>query len=157
MVRTVGTDRDERKVIDDIREFGWHCLHILGEGEHVGYSFTVGLYQSYGHPELIIFGLSSQVAHDILAIAADAAKSGSPLDLTQATDAFVEGYFSCFTEVPKLEYREYVGFARWYYHGNDFPLYQIVWPSKSGVFPWHPTATPEFRAAQPVIAAPHGT
>jgi hypothetical protein len=62
--------QSEQKVIDDIADFGWHCVNTLAEDEHVAYSFTVGLFQSYGHPELIIFGLPSQVAHQVLAIAA---------------------------------------------------------------------------------------
>ncbi len=151
MVRTVGDDKSEQKVIDDIAEHGWHCVNIMAEGEHVEYSFTVGLHQTYGHPELIIFGLPSKVSHQILAIAADAAKSGAPLDLSQPTDALLNHYSCCFTEVPFSEYREHVGYARWYYLGNNFPLYQIVWPSRSGLFPWHYQATSEFRAAQPVL------
>ncbi|MFT7724519.1 MAG: DUF4262 domain-containing protein [Roseateles sp.] len=153
MVRRVGEDESEQKVIDDIANFGWHCVSIFAEGEQSGYSFTVGLFESYKHPELIIFGLSSKVAHQIFCIAADAAKSGHPLDLALPTDALVNNYLCCFAEVPTIGYQEYVGFCCWYYQGNDFPLFQIVWPSRSGLFPWHPQATSEFRAIQPVIAA----
>jgi hypothetical protein len=46
---------------------------------------------------------------------------------------------------------EHVGFARWYYDGDDFPVQQVVWPSKTGLFPWHPEASIEFRAKQPVL------
>jgi len=151
MVRTIGEDESEQKVIDDIAEYGWHCIHIMAEGEHVEYSFTIGLFQSYGHPELIIFGLPPKVAHPILATAAEAAKTGSPLDLTQPSDALLDNYSCCFAEVPLTEYYEHVGYARWYYLGNGFPLYQVVWPSRSGLFPWHHQATAEFRAAQPVL------
>ncbi|NIK08936.1 hypothetical protein FHY11_002446 [Xanthomonas arboricola] len=73
MVRIVGVDESERQLLDDVAEHGWHCIHITEEGEQVGYSFTVGLYQTFGHPELIIFGLSSMVSHQILSIVADAA------------------------------------------------------------------------------------
>jgi hypothetical protein len=151
MVRSAGEDRGERKVIADIAKFGWHCVHIHGEGELVEYTFTVGLFQTYKHPELMIFGIPSKVSHQILTIAADAAKSGEPLELTQPTKALLEGYPCCFAEVPKTEYREYVGFAGWYYEGDGFPLYQIVWPARSGQFPWDRLASTEFRRAQPVI------
>jgi hypothetical protein len=118
----------------------------------IPYSFTVGLYQSYGHPELIAFGLKSEVAHKILCNAT----AGLPeerLDLSLPTDALAEGHPCCFAEVAKSHYYEFVGFGRWYYRGNDFPLYQIVWPpSREGRFPWHPKASEEFKLAQPVIA-----
>jgi hypothetical protein len=94
MVRTVGEDKSEQKVIDDIAEYGWHCVHVIAEGELVEYSFTVGLFKSYGHPELIIFGLPSKVSHQILAIAVEAAQAGSPLDLTQPSDALLKNFLS---------------------------------------------------------------
>lgn len=157
MVRAVGDDESEQKVIDDIANFGWHCVNIHPEGEHVGYAFTVGLFQTYGHPELIIFGLSAKVAHQILAIAVDIAKSGAPIDPTQPTDALLNDYLCWFVEVPLSQYYEHVGYCRWYYQGNGFPLYQVVWPSHDGMYPWHEHASPGFRAAQPVIAvAPSG-
>jgi hypothetical protein len=156
MVRTVGEDKSEQKVIDDIATYGWHCVNIFAEGDDPAYSFTIGLFQSYGHPELIIFGLRSEIAHQILSIAADAAKAGVPLDLTQPTDAFLNNYLCCFVQVPLTEYHDHVGYCRWYYQGNDFPLYQIVWPSRSGLFPWHPEATSEFRATQPVLSGASG-
>jgi len=157
-VRAVADDKNEQKILDNIAEFGWHCTHILAEAEYVEYSFTVGLFQSYGHPELIIFGLPSRVAHDVLSIAAEAAARGAPLDLSAPTDALLRDQPCCFVEVPASQYYESVGFARWYYQGNAFPLYQIVWPSRSGLFPWHPDASPEFKGAQPVLVdAPGGT
>jgi hypothetical protein len=152
LVCRVAEDHAEQKVLDDISNFGWHCMHVSGEQGRASFSYTVGLFHSYGHPELIIFGLAPKVAHQILVIAADAAKSGSPLDLDSATDALVNDYVCCFAEVPSSNYYEHVGFARWYYEGNNFPLYQVVWPSRSGLFPWHPQATSEFKSAQPVIA-----
>jgi len=53
--------------------------------------------------------------------------------------------------VPSSQYYEHVGLCRWYYEGNGFPLYQVVWPSRSGFFPWHSRAPEAFRAAQPVL------
>ena len=156
MIRIAGEDESEQKVIDDIAAHGWHCVNILAEGNLPPYSFTVGLFHSYGHPELIIFGLRSEVAHQILAIAADAAKNGAPLDLSQPSDELINSYSCCFAQVPISEYRDHVGYCRWYYHGNEFPLYQIVWPSRAGLFPWHPDATAEFRSIQPVIAGASG-
>lgn len=158
MVREVGENESEQKVIDDIATYGWHCVNIHPEGEQVGYAFTIGLFQSYGHPELIIIGLPVKVAHQILATVADAARSSAPLDLTQSTDALINDYMCCFVEVPLTEYYEHVGYCRWYYRGNGFPLYQVVWPSREGFFPWHEQATAGFRAEQPVLApTPSGT
>jgi hypothetical protein len=151
MAQLTGRDRTEQKLIDDIASHGWHWIHIPAEGARVGYSFTVGLFQSYGHPELIVVGLPRQVAHDMLACCASAAQAGSPIDLTRPTDALLENGACAFAEVPASAYREYAGYALWYYEKKPFPLYQIVWPSRVGLFPWHPEAPGSFREAQPVI------
>ncbi len=66
MVRTVGEDDSERKVLEDIESFGWHCVHVMAEGDLVEYAFTVGLFHSFKHPDLIVFGLPKTIAHQIL-------------------------------------------------------------------------------------------
>jgi Domain of unknown function (DUF4262) len=63
----------------------------------------------------------------------------------------------CFVEVPERHYHDYVGFARWYDRGKPFPLYQIIWPSNDGHYPWSPHAPDSFKERQPVLGeAPTG-
>ncbi len=150
-VRTRAEDAHEQKLLDDIAQYGWHCVGILSEDEDGPYSFSVGLFQTFGHPELVIFGLTSEVAHQILSIAVTAIRSGQPLDLTQPTDALLEGYACRFVDVPKSEYYEHLGFARWYYRGDSFPACQVVYPSRGGHFPWDPEAPQTFKKFQPVL------
>jgi len=151
MARLTGSDATEQKVIDDVAQFGWHCVNILAEDGLGPYAFTIGLFQTYAHPEFIIFGLPGDVAHKILTIAAEFIRQGRPLDLSAPTDELIDNYPSVFVEVPQTQYYDHVGLCRWYYEGNSFPLYQIVWPSRSGHFPWHPEASAGFRAYQPVL------
>lgn len=151
MVRKIGEDASEQKVIDDIARYGWHCVNILAEDDLPGFAFTVGNFQTSKHPEFIIFGLQSEVAHQVLDLAVCGLNSGAIFDLSAPTDELLNGYSCIFVQVPVAEYREHVGYCRWYYEGDTFPLYQIVWPSKDGKFPWHADATDSFRAAQPVL------
>jgi hypothetical protein len=151
MPQTTATDAGEQKLLDNIRKFGWHCMQISGDDEHEAFSYTVGLFQTYGHPELLIYGLPPEIAHAVLTIVADAAANGQALNLGEPTDALLEGYSCVFVSVPLIEYPEHFGFARWYYEGDGFPVEQVVWPSRAGLFPWHPEAAVEFRAKQPVL------
>lgn len=131
-------------------------MNVLAEEGLPGFSFSVGNYHSYKHPELIIFGLRPDVAHQILNLALAGLNDGSIVDLSAPTDELLNGNSCVFVKVPEAEYHEHVGFGRWYYEGNSFPLYQIVWPSKNGYFPWHPEASEAFRAAQPVLGHSDG-
>lgn len=154
MVRVVGEDASEQKVIDDIAKYGWHCVNLMADGNSPPFSFTVGLFHTYGHPEFVIFGLRPEVAHQVLNIAVEAVQAGRPVDLTEPTDDLLEGYPCCFVRVPESEYYEHLGFGRWYYQGNAFPAYQIVYPSRDGHFPWHLETTESFRAFQPALGVP---
>jgi hypothetical protein len=147
----IGSDNAERKVLQDVAEYGWHCLNILEEDEHPPFSFSIGLYKTWQFPELIIVGLKREVAHGVLNIVATALAEGKRPDLAATNDDLLEGYACCFVEVSKAHYREYVGTARWYYEGAAFPLYQVVWPSKQGHFPWHSDASESFVRWQPVL------
>jgi hypothetical protein len=151
MVRAVGEDASEQKVIDDVAKFGWHCVNILPDGEYGPYSFSIGLHHTYDHPEFIIVGLPSNIAHEIINIAVEAIQRTQPIDLSKPTDELLKAYSCCFVEVPQSAYRDYVGFGLWFYEGAKFPLFQIVWPSRAGEFPWHPNAPAAFRDNQPVL------
>lgn len=157
MVQTNGTDDGERKLLDDIAKYGWHCLNILAEKDLPPWTFSVGLYTTWQHPEIIIFGLKREVAHEIVNIIATGVAAGRRLDLSLPTDELMNNGSCVFVEVPHDQYSEHVGFARWYYQGDKFPLYQIVWPSREGLFPWHERASESFRLWQPVLGQAKGS
>ncbi|MFL5577733.1 MAG: DUF4262 domain-containing protein [Gemmatimonadaceae bacterium] len=48
--------------------------------------------------------------------------------------------------------RSFVGFARWFYGGDDFPVLQVVYPDRTGRYPWEDGVAEGFRAVQPVLA-----
>ena len=156
MPRTKASSQYERELLANIRTHGWQCTSVgAGEGQPC-FSYSIGLFQSFGYPELLIIGLPSRFAHEMLTIAANAARPGNPLNVQEPTDALLEGFSCAFVKVPESAYDEYVLSASWYYEGNAFPLLQIVWSSKEGRFPWHPRAGKKFREAQPVVGSRNG-
>jgi hypothetical protein len=38
----------------DIATYGWHVIKVLEDDEGPGFAFTIGLYQRFEHPELIV-------------------------------------------------------------------------------------------------------
>jgi hypothetical protein len=105
------------------------------------------------HPELIITGLSKTVAHQMLDIIAVHIEEKRPIDLSTTTDALLTGYTCIPAALSRRRSRITTStsdFARCTIE-ETIPLYQIVWPSKDGHFPWHPSATESFRRWQPVL------
>ena len=141
----------ERSVLRNVEAFGWHCTSVSGE---IPFSYTVGLHESYGGPELIMFGLKGSTAHSILGLCVERLKDGRGLELSEPNQELIEGFNCFFVEVPRQLYNDYVYSALWFNAEVEFPLYQIVWPDPDGNFPWHSGATEDFRTAQPVLGNP---
>lgn len=52
----IGNDVGEKKVLADINEYGWHVTNVIEDDDHPPWSFTIGLFETWNHPELIIVG-----------------------------------------------------------------------------------------------------
>ena len=150
----IGSDDAERKVLADVKQFGWHCLNIFEENGQPPWTFSIGFHNTWSFPELIVIGLKREVAHATLNIVATQLAEGRRLDLALSSDELLNNAACCFVEAPKPMYRQYVGTAQWFYGGADFPLFQIVWPSRDGYFPWNELASEGFRQWQPVLGRP---
>lgn len=151
MDRAVGMDASEQKVIDDIAEFGWHCVHVQANGLQPPFSYTVGLFHTYKRPELFISGLPAQVTQPVLERAVRSLPTEKPINMSGSNGVLFEGISCVFVKVPNAESYLQFGICRWYYQGQPFPVYQIVWPDRGGRFPWHPQASRSFGELQPVL------
>jgi hypothetical protein len=140
----------ERKALTDIDEAGLHIVHVPGD-DGPGYSFTIGLWHSFDQPEVIVFGLPEEVAHELLnALADEAAEDRKFLD-GQRHDGLLIGYPVRFVDVPRGDHALFLGLAQWAYAGEDFPCVQLVWPDKQGRWPWEAGVRQGFADSQPVL------
>ena len=83
----------------------------------------------------------------------DEAHSGKKYaDGDVSSDIFV-GLKACFVEVPFEQYPEYLGTALWFYRKSPqpFPCLQLVWPDRSGRFPWESGCDARLRKDQPIL------
>jgi hypothetical protein len=150
----VGTDELERQVICNISEYGWHCVNVVEDDGHPPWSFTIGLYETWNHPELIIIGRSRATSHEILKTLANDIELNDPPNLTNPDGHLLLGMRCLFVEVLPRYYSDYVGFAKWFYRKRHFPLHQIVWPNNDGQYPCDENASKAFKEWQPVLGDP---
>lgn len=151
MVQKKASDASERKVLADIKKEGWCCIDIEGGESSPPYAFTVGLEHTFKHPELTIFGLSTEVAHAILAGAVHSIRSGGRFQDGQKARGLIHAFPTPIVESPKASYGTYFGFATWFYEGIGYRMLQIAWPDKAGTYPWQPGVNPHIKASQPVL------
>lgn len=141
----------EQKLLADVDEYGLHIVHVPEGTEGPAFSYTIGLWHNFEQPEVLVFGLPDEVAHELLNAIADAADDGRKFLDQHRHEGLLVGYAVRFVAVPAHAYARHLGLARWAYEGDDFPCVQLVWPDKQGRWPWESGVRDGFRESQPVL------
>jgi hypothetical protein len=120
------SNNDER-TIANIEEFG--CSVVQVKGSHAGpaWSYTLGIYDTCGKPEVITVGLREETALFLLNEAANRLRDGP--NLAEGRHQEMVGEVDCeFRPVDPKWIKHLMGWATWYYDGADFPVLQAVYP-----------------------------
>lgn len=141
----------EAQCVADVERYGLHVINVAADDRGPGFAYSVGLFRTFAHPELILVGLPRQTMHDLLNGAADAIRAGARFGGGDVTDALLEGYDCTFRPVPDRLYRAYLGWAGWFYDGQPFPALQLVYPDRERRWPWDAGAAVGFVEQQPVL------
>jgi hypothetical protein len=141
----------ERKVVTDVQRHGWHVIKVGPGGDTPGWAYTIGLFHTFGHPEIILFGLPLDTAHVLLNTAGAAIRAGKGFQPDVPYDDFLQGYDCVLKATHAQWHKAFVGFAIWFYRPTDFPVLQLFWPDRDRVMPWEPAASPWQRAHQPLL------
>lgn len=129
-------DPSEQASVAAIREHGCFRTQISADDEGPGYSFSTGIWTTTKQPDLLPFSMRSDIAHDVLWDLYRLAEQGQSLQIGRRTDQVLANLPAYVFPIAKRYYREYLGWSRWFYGGDDFPCLQIVWPDRGGLFPW---------------------
>ena len=139
------------RVKSDIKKYGHHIIHVLGENDEPNFSYTIGLYETYQQPEIIIIGQSQDLLQVLLNNLAYDYKNGRVLTSGELEEDILDDYKCMAVNVDKKHYEEFLGIAMDYYKGVDFPVMQIIWPTQSNQFPYDKDAPEGFKKWQPVL------
>jgi hypothetical protein len=144
-------DETEKRVLANIEKHGCHVWHIGGEGDLPAFEYSVGIQKTCGAPEIIIIGLKTDTAHWAINEYCRIVRTGKRFSHGEQSDAFFRGIVVTFLKVERIHYAEYFGWNRWLYHGDNFDVVQLIWPSAEGSWPWQPAAE-DFQREQPLLA-----
>lgn len=138
-----------RQLRERVRDEGWTAVMVAADyqGGFPSFIYTLGLYQVARTPDFIITGIPAELAYGIIKSLAVRARSGesfqdwqhlsevanSPLVLRRIMDEFANQ--RCRMSEAVL--------------GEIGPYLQVVWPDKSGLFPWDPGFDNHFDLALP--------
>jgi hypothetical protein len=126
--------QEDEGTISHIEEFGCSVVNVTRTEHGLGWSYTIGVFDTSGKPEIITVGLPPETAHFALNEAAKLLRAG--VDLTQARHRDLIGKVDCeFRPVDRKWVEHLMDWAVWYYDGTDFPVLQAVYPDLENRFP----------------------
>jgi hypothetical protein len=149
---TSALDEHEQNFVAKIRAHGWFGTSVFPDEEGPGFTYTTGFWITLGLPEVILFSLKREIAHDVLWDVFRTAEERGPLPLGKyVANVFANGG-AYFFPVGKQHYSDHLGWCRWFYGGNDFPCIQLVWGDTQELFPWQDGFEERFRVNQPDLS-----
>jgi hypothetical protein len=147
------TEEDrEAKIVSDIEAVGWHVVLIPEDEEGPSFAYSIGLFRTFGHPEVIVLGLDPDLMHPMINLIGDQVRQGHRFADGEAASGILDGYDVTFRSVARRHYPEHFGYAHWYHKGADFPALQCLWPDRHGRFPTDAGYAEALRARQPLLA-----
>lgn len=130
------------KLARDIGEYGWAATAVAPTEDHPGevFCYTVGLYRSYDHPELVIVRMNPDTAHAILGDLVSRIKAGERFEADRRYPELFNGrnrrYDAFFLDVEEGNRDKYLlGAKRWNAY-EEFPALQVVFPDPANLMPW---------------------
>ena len=126
--------KEDERTVGNVEEFGCSVVHVARTKYGLGWSYTIGVFDTCGKPEIISVGLKPETAHTALNQAAKLLRSG--VDLTKGRHHGLVGEVDCeFRPVDHKWIAHLMGWAVWYYGDADFPVLQAVYPDFENRFP----------------------
>lgn len=124
-----------------------------GEGEP-GYAYSIGLWRTFGQPELVVFGLPPATLQAMIERLAARIREGARFAAGDRTDAALDDCLCAFREVPGRFHASHIGYAARFYGDSGFTVLQCAWPDRDGHYPWEKEFDEALRRMQPVVAGP---
>jgi hypothetical protein len=153
---TDGLATQNATLLNNIRTVGWHVVGVFAEKGDKGpeWAFSVGLFHSFFHPEVIVFGLPFQSCMSVINVIGDGIRSGkSYYSVGEYVDVLQRPHQCVFREVGRKHFQAHVGDALWFYESDPFPLLQCIWSDKQGHYPWDKTCEELVKNSQPLLFA----
>jgi len=123
-------------IAENIRKHGWQFQFVFDEnGESEDFGYSIGFEESFGHPEIMIFGLPRETMHAILGDLAQDIRSGNMIAPGEKVPGVLSGDFEVMFKPIRQEFLpDYAGTATRYYE-DGIRVYVMFWPDKNNVLP----------------------
>jgi hypothetical protein len=142
-------DEHERNFIANIRQHGWFATFVFADGTGPNFTYTTGFWLNVNFPEIITFSLKKEIVHDTLWHLYRELKRGEKFAVGEPVENVFANLKATLLPVAEHQFEDHLGWSRWFYRGDRFRCLQLVWPDRSGKFPWQAGFSAEMIKAQP--------
>lgn len=132
-----GFDDNDRNLVSDVEERGWSVCIIGDAPDQPAWAFSVGMWHTLRTPDLAMFGLRPLDMGKWINLAGEQIRLGRRFGLDKPQDGILNGFPVELRLADGSWYGDLFGYGLWFYQGW-FPLAQIIWPDRQGLFPWEP-------------------
>lgn len=147
-------DADDEKVLRDVAQFGCHIVGVLEDEQGPAFSYSIGFWHHFGHPEVLMVGLAHELMQAVINDLGREMRQGVRYAPRTRYPGLLADFDCEFRPVDPSHHRELFGYARWFYHGEEFPALQCVWPDMRGRFPGEAGFPTSLLERQPTFEKP---
>lgn len=141
----------KEKIVSDIKNYGCHLICIESDGYLPSFVYSIGLFEKFNHPEIIVFGLDIDLMGLLINNIKDEIKKGHVFKTGELYADHIDGFKIQFLEVAQVNYNDYFGYAGWYYDSFNFPVLEFIWPDKENKWPWEENFNDNWKHKQPLL------
>ena len=135
----------------NIEKFGLQVIMVNATDYSPSFAYSIGLYETYKHPEIICFGLPNDLGHGIINDVAALIKNGEQIRPLKNYDNIFKNSRSEFLKVDERNIDDYFAAALNFYQTTKFPALQLVWTDRNDKFPWEENFEEKFLYDQPLL------
>lgn len=135
----------------NIEKYGLQVIMVSATNYCPSFAYSIGLTQTYKHPEIICFGLPDELGHAIINDIASMIQNGDSIDTKKIYTNIFKDSRAAFLKVDKRNIDDYFGAALNYYGDKHFEAMQLVWTDRNDILPWEDNFEEEFLYKQPLL------
>lgn len=141
----------ENRTKENVQTYGYTVMMIPADNYLPAFAYTVGLFETYQHPEIVAVGLPHTTLKVLIDNVCNQIKEGKRFESNNSYSNVISKHDVCFVEVDQTFYPEYLGQATDYYGSKNFPCIQLVWCDSQGNFPWDENFDVSLELKQPLF------
>jgi hypothetical protein len=135
----------------NIKKFGLQVIMVGSTSYCPSFAYSIGLTQTYNHPEIICFGLPNDFGLAIINDIAEIIQKGETIDTEKIYSDIFKDSRAAFLKVDKRNIDDYFGAALNYYGDKSFEALQVIWTDRNNKLPWEDDFEEKFLYKQPLL------